>query len=64
MIQILDGMFAKSNSASGAGQAAIRALMNTRMTGESVRRGSLHYNDGTSQLGRSNGGKTRRENAN
>ena len=35
MIQTLDGMFAKSSSASR--QAAIRALMNTRMTGGSVR---------------------------
>ena len=35
MIQILDGMFAKSSTASR--QAAIRALMNTRMTGGSVR---------------------------
>ena len=35
MIQILDGMFAKSSNASR--QAAIRALMNTRMTGGSVR---------------------------
>ncbi|KAK6136553.1 hypothetical protein DH2020_029694 [Rehmannia glutinosa] len=35
MIQTLDGMFAKSSSA--ARQAAIRSLMNTRMTGGSVR---------------------------
>ena len=35
MIQTLDGMFAKSSSASR--QAAIRALMNTRMTGGNVR---------------------------
>ena len=35
MIQTVDGMFAKSSSASR--QAAIRALMNTRMIGGSVR---------------------------
>ena len=35
MIQTLDGMFVKSSSA--ARQAAIRALMNTRMTRSSVR---------------------------
>ena len=61
MIQTLDGMFAKSNSA--ARQVAIRVLMNTRMIGGSVA-GSLPHNDITSQSSRSDEGKTGRGNAN
>ena len=58
MIQTLDGMFAKSSSA--ARQAAVRALMNTQMTGGSVK--DQPYNDVTSQLGQCDGCKTRRGN--